>query len=76
MINQRDRDTALLSLMETVSDAYEFVLAAEELKEVHGRDLKDARRNVLISISQQIVECAYFIQDYMSEHQSFGSSAG
>ena len=57
-IQQRDRDAALISLMQTIGDVHDFVLEADPLK------IYRSQREVLDTMVQQTVECTYFIRDY------------
>ena len=66
MLAQKDRDQTLLSLMQMVSDIYAFVLAADELKAIESHE------KILLQMSEQIVECAYFIRDYISLNENYG----
>jgi hypothetical protein len=68
IIKQAERDTSVASLLETLNDVYEFVEAAQPL---HG-DKSVAK--ALSALSQQTVECGYFIQVYAKD-KKFGTFA-
>ncbi|KAG9308623.1 hypothetical protein JVU11DRAFT_11731 [Chiua virens] len=64
LVNQNDRDDQITRLAGTMSDVLAFVHDADPLKadRAHVEPLK--------LLTQQVMECAYFIRDY-AEHKSF-----
>ena len=58
IIAQKDRDNSINELAKTMGDAYAFVHLAEPLKKV------ESQKPIIISLTNQTVECCYFIRDY------------
>jgi hypothetical protein len=58
VIDQLDRDNSVVHLIEVMDDIYSFVNEAEPLRKIesHGR--------IVMLMTQQATECAYFIHDY------------
>jgi hypothetical protein len=63
--NQAERDTSIANLLETLNDVYEFVEVAQPLQ----ADKSTAK--ALSALSQQTIECGYFIQAYAKD-KKFG----
>ncbi|KAH7923669.1 WD40 repeat-like protein [Leucogyrophana mollusca] len=57
-VTQGNRDQNVLGLVEIMSDAYTFVHDADPLKKI------ESHSQVICMLSQQTIECAYFIRDY------------
>ena len=59
VIDQLDRDNSVVHLIEVMDDIYSFVDEAEPLRKIesHGR--------VIMLMTRQATECAYFIHDYV-----------
>ncbi|KIM88434.1 hypothetical protein PILCRDRAFT_3429 [Piloderma croceum F 1598] len=55
---QKERDKAIDHLVAVMNDVYSFVQEAEPLKNI------TSHRQIVADISQQTIECAYFIHDY------------
>ena len=62
IIDQLDRDNSVVHLIEVMDDIYSFVNEAEPLRKIesHGR--------VVMLMTQQVTECAYFINDYTKKN--------
>ena len=58
MRSQKERDKAIDHLVEVMNDVYSFVQEAEPLKNIISH------KQIVAVISQQTIECAYFIRDY------------
>ncbi|RDB19739.1 hypothetical protein Hypma_013220 [Hypsizygus marmoreus] len=63
MLTQINRDDGIKELVQILDEVYTFLQVAEGLK---SKPIlaSEAQLNVLVLISQQITECAYFIQEY------------
>ena len=66
IIDQRNRDDAVCSLLLKMNEVYETLTNAEL------RDI-DSMKGVVERISQQTLECSYFIREYAS-NQKFRKS--
>ncbi|KAG9312578.1 hypothetical protein JVU11DRAFT_6974 [Chiua virens] len=64
LVSQKDRDDQITCLAGTMGDVLAFVKDADPLKAVK------AHVDPLKVLTQQLMECAYFIRDY-AEHRSF-----
>ncbi|KAH7913261.1 WD40-repeat-containing domain protein [Hygrophoropsis aurantiaca] len=64
VLAQKDRDDSIIKLMEAMNRAYAFVQEAEPLRKI------EFHREVITLLSQQTLECAYFIRDY-ARNKSF-----
>ncbi|KAG1841568.1 hypothetical protein DFJ58DRAFT_688642 [Suillus subalutaceus] len=69
ILTQADCDTAILDLLQKLGDVYGFITEDKRLHQI------SSMHTILGQISQQILECAYFIRDY-SETKNFWSRAG
>jgi hypothetical protein len=58
VLAQVDRDKALLGLVIKVAQVYDFICQDETLGQISSMG------DIISQISQQILECAYFIRDY------------
>ncbi|KIK60577.1 hypothetical protein GYMLUDRAFT_244151 [Collybiopsis luxurians FD-317 M1] len=59
--NQVQRDINIISLVETMDDIYAFVKEAEPLRRI------ESHKEVMNRISQQTVDCGYFISAYCAD---------
>ncbi|KAG9309883.1 hypothetical protein JVU11DRAFT_9912 [Chiua virens] len=64
LLDQKDRDSAIIHLASTMSDVFEFVENADLLKTI------EPHIKTIIPLIQQVTECGYFIAEY-SKEQSF-----
>lgn len=64
MLDQRHRDEAVDDLGKVMRDMYVLVQESDPLKE------QRALKHIVITLSKQTIECAYFIQRYATD-QSF-----
>ncbi|KZT40292.1 hypothetical protein SISSUDRAFT_1018996 [Sistotremastrum suecicum HHB10207 ss-3] len=62
---QKQRDGALIHLIDVMDDTYAFVIESEELFQV------ESQRKVLEKLAIQTTECGHFIVDY-AKNKSFG----
>ena len=67
ILAQKERDDNIGRLLETMSDVYTFVLEADPVKKV------ESHKRILAAMTQQTVECAYFIREYAT-NKSFSKS--
>jgi hypothetical protein len=58
VLAQKARDEALDHLVEVMNDAYSFVNEAAALKEI------ESHKQIIAVLTQQTIDCAYFIRDY------------
>jgi hypothetical protein len=68
ILAQADRDTAILGLLQKLGDVYGFITEDKRLHQI------SSMHTILGQISQQTLECAYFIRDY-SETKNFCESS-
>jgi hypothetical protein len=58
IIAQKDRDDAILHLVEVMDDVYSFVKEASPVRKIKSHC------RIVVLMTQQTTECAYFIRDY------------
>jgi hypothetical protein len=58
VLAQKARDETIDHLVETMNDAYSFVNDAAALKEI------ESHKQIIVALTQQTIDCAYFIRDY------------
>jgi hypothetical protein len=63
---QQARNVKILSLVKAMTDAYSFVVSADELKS------HPVLQNIIEEILKQTIECGYFIQGYT--RRNFGGT--
>ncbi|KAG9309439.1 hypothetical protein JVU11DRAFT_10408 [Chiua virens] len=64
LLDQKDRDSAIIHLASTMSDVFESVKNADLLKTI------EPHIKTIVPLIQQVTECGYFIAEY-SKEQSF-----
>jgi hypothetical protein len=62
MQDQKRRDKSVDSLAKTMRDIYVIVHESDALKE------RKTLKSIIIALSKQTIECAYFIQKYATDH--------
>ncbi|RDB23725.1 hypothetical protein Hypma_009409 [Hypsizygus marmoreus] len=64
MLNQISRDDGIEGLVQVLDEVYSFLHEAKALEKIKAALTSDAQLTVLVLISQQLRESAYFIQEY------------
>jgi len=58
VLAQKARDEAIDHLVDVMNDIYSFVHEAEALRDIQSH------KQIVVVITQQTIDCAYFIRDY------------
>ncbi|RDB23760.1 hypothetical protein Hypma_009426 [Hypsizygus marmoreus] len=67
LLNQTDRDDGVKGLVQVLDEVYSFLQEAEVIEKIKASLTSDSQLKALVLISQQIRECAYFIQAYAKD---------
>jgi hypothetical protein len=67
ILAQRDRDAAVSHLVKAMDDIFSFVHEAEPVSKIKSH------QEIIVVMTKQTTECAYFIRDYAMD-KSFGKS--
>jgi len=67
ILAQRDRDDAVSRLVGAMDDIFSFVHEAEPISKIRSH------QEIIVVMTKQTTECAYFIRDYAAD-KSFGKS--